>query len=292
MELTLKNLTKRYGSFTAVSGLNYTMQNGVYGLLGVNGAGKTTLMRMICTLMKPTQGCITCDGRDIFEMGGEYRRLIGYLPQEFGYYPDLSAREYLMYIAAIKGLKTAVAKDRTEKLLKKVGLENTGKKRLKTFSGGMIRRMGIAQAMLNDPKILVLDEPTAGLDPKERIRFRNLISELAANRMVLLSTHIVSDLEFISNRIVLMRKGMFSFVGTPEEVVDSISDKVWSCTIEKDELNKYMKLFPIANVKSESKGLEIRVIAETRPDTRAEKEQATLQDAFLFYFDEKVSTDG
>lgn len=288
MELTLKNLTKSYGSFTAVSELNYTMRNGVYGLLGVNGAGKTTLMRMICTLMKPTQGFITCDGRDIFEMGGEYRRLIGYLPQEFGYYPDLSAREYLMYIAAIKGLRTAVAKERAEKLLEKVGLGNTGKKRLKTFSGGMIRRIGIAQAVLNDPKILVLDEPTAGLDPKERIRFRNLISELASNRMVLLSTHIVSDLEFISNRIVLMQKGEFAFSGTPEEIVDSISDKVWSCTIERNELEKYTKLFSVASVKSASNGLELRIISETKPDSQAEKTRATLEDAFLFYFGEKA----
>lgn len=288
MELTLKNLTKSYGSFTAVSELNYTMRNGVYGLLGVNGAGKTTLMRMICTLMKPTQGFITCDGRDIFEMGGEYRRLIGYLPQEFGYYPDLSAREYLMYIAAIKGLRTAVAKERAEKLLEKVGLGNTGKKRLKTFSGGMIRRIGIAQAVLNDPKILVLDEPTAGLDPKERIRFRNLISELASNRMVLLSTHIVSDLEFISNRIVLMQKGEFAFSGTPEEIVDSISDKVWSCTIERNELEKYTKLFSVASVKSASNGLELRIISETKPDLQAEKTRATLEDAFLFYFGEKA----
>ncbi len=288
MELTLKNLTKSYGSFIAVSELNYTMRNGVYGLLGVNGAGKTTLMRMICTLMKPTQGCITCDGRDIFEMGGEYRRLIGYLPQEFGYYPDLSAREYLMYIAAIKGLRTAVAKERTEKLLEKVGLGNTGEKRLKSFSGGMIRRIGIAQAVLNDPKILVLDEPTAGLDPKERIRFRNLISELAPNCMVLISTHIVSDLEFISNKIVLMQKGKFAFSGTPEEIVDSISDKVWSCKIERNEFEKYTKLFSVASVKSASKGLELRIISETKPDSQAEKTRATLEDAFLFYFGEKA----
>lgn len=288
MELTLKNLTKSYGSFIAVSELNYTMRNGVYGLLGVNGAGKTTLMRMICTLMKPTQGCITCDGRDIFEMGGEYRRLIGYLPQEFGYYPDLSAREYLMYIAAIKGLRTAVAKERTEKLLEKVGLGNTGEKRLKSFSGGMIRRIGIAQAVLNDPKILVLDEPTAGLDPKERIRFRNLISELAPNCMVLISTHIVSDLEFIPNKIVLMQKGKFAFSGTPEEIVDSISDKVWSCKIERNELEKYTKLFSVASVKSASKGLELRIISETKPDSQAEKTRATLEDAFLFYFGEKA----
>ena len=171
------------------------MEKGVYGLLGTNGAGKTTLMRMICTLMKPSRGSITCDGKDIFEMGGAYRRMIGYLPQNFGFYPDLSAREYLKYIAEIKGLRPAVAKDRIEMLLEKVGLKDMEKKKLKAFSGGMIQRVGIAQAVLNDPEILVLDEPTAGLDPNERIRFRNLITELAEKRMVILSTHIVSDVE-------------------------------------------------------------------------------------------------
>ena len=288
MELALNNLSKEYGSCSAVKELNYTMGKGVYGLLGVNGAGKTTLMRMICTLMKPSQGNITCDGNDIFEMGGNYRRLIGYLPQEFGYYPDLSAREYLHYVAAIKGLRPAVAKDRTEKLLEKVSLKDAGGKKLRSFSGGMLRRVGIAQAVLNDPEILILDEPTAGLDPNERIRFRNLITELASDRIVLLSTHIVSDIEFIANRIMLMKNGSFLFTGSPEDLVGKIAGKVWSCTIPDTSVSEYARSFSIANMKSTGEGTELRIVSDEKPAPHANNVQETLEDAFFYYFGEST----
>lgn len=288
MKLVLNNLTKEYGSQVAVKDLEYTMEKGVYGLLGTNGAGKTTLMRMICTLMKPSRGSITCDGKDIFEMGREYRCIIGYLPQDFGFYPDLFAREYLKYIADIKGLRPAVAKERVEMLLEKVGLKDTGKKKLRTFSGGMIRRVGIAQAVLNDPEILVLDEPTAGLDPNERIRFRNLITELSEKRMVILSTHIVSDVEFIANRIMLMKSGRFSFIGTAEELVGLVAGKVWSCTIPGESVGKYTENFPIANMRNTDAGVELRIVAERKPAPGAKNVQATLEDAFLFYFGERT----
>lgn len=291
MELTLKNLTKRYGSFTAVSGLNYTMQNGVYGLLGVNGAGKTTLMRMICTLMKPTQGCITCDGRDIFEMGGEYRCLIGYLPQEFGYYPDLNVLDYLLYIAAIKGIRPSVAKNRINILLEQVGLNKELKKKMRKLSGGMIRRVGIAQAMLNDPKILILDEPTAGLDPKERIRFRNLISDLSENRLVMLSTHIVSDVEFIANKIIMMNRGRFFFSGKSNEMISSIKDKVWTASIPNDRLDTYLSEYLVANIKRTSQGAEVRILSEKEPIKNSVRSSPTLEDAFLYYFGEKAGID-
>ena len=196
MELKIENLTKEFGQFTAVDHLNITMTSGVYGLLGVNGAGKTTLMRMLCTLLRPTSGKITCNGRDILKMDGKYREILGYLPQDFGYYPDFTVENYLLYIASIKGIRPAVAKKRVRELIAGVGLQKAARKKMKQLSGGMLRRAGIAQAMLNDPKILILDEPTAGLDPNERIRFRNLISELAENRLVLLSTHIVSDIAY------------------------------------------------------------------------------------------------
>ena len=213
MELSLNRLTKQYDTLTAVKDLNLTMTSGVYGLLGVNGAGKTTLMRMICTLIRPSQGNITCDGKDIFEMEGDYRRQLGYLPQDFGYYPDLTVSDYMMYIASIKGLRPAFANSRTNSLLEQVGMKKASKMKMRKLSGGMLRRVGIAQAMLNDPKILILDEPTAGLDPNERIRFRNLISELADDRLVLLSTHIVSDVEFIANPPLEKKYGRVRFPG-------------------------------------------------------------------------------
>ena len=206
MKLELNGLTKEFGDFTAVNHISLTMTNGVYGLLGVNGAGKTTLMRMLCTLLKPTDGTIICNGKDVFKMDGEYRKLLGYLPQEFGFYPEFTVRDYLLYIAALKGIRPAVAKKRVKKLIVKVGLSKAEHKKMKKLSGGMKRRAGIAQAMLNDPKILILDEPTAGLDPKERARFRNILSTLSKDRIVILSTHIVSDIESNANQVILLKE--------------------------------------------------------------------------------------
>ena len=227
MELSINNVTKQFKVKKAVNDISFSMGNGVYGLLGVNGAGKTTLMRMLCTLTTPDCGMITWDGKDIFKMGASYRQILGYLPQDFGYYPYLTIYDYMMYIASIKGIRPAVAKKRTNELLKQVGLSDQRKQKMRNLSGGMVRRVGIAQAMLNDPKILILDEPTAGLDPNERIRFRNLISELAEERLVLLSTHIVSDVEFIANKIVLMKEGQCCFEGTSDEVIASMDKKVY-----------------------------------------------------------------
>jgi len=222
MEIEIKKLTKEFQKMKAVDQITMTMNNGIYGLLGVNGAGKTTLMRILCTLIKPTSGKILCNGRDIFEMGGEYRKLLGYLPQEFGFYPEFTIYDYLMYIASIKGVRPAVAKKRIAELLHQVGLTKVQNKKMKKLSGGMKRRAGIAQAMLNDPKILILDEPTAGLDPNERIRFRNLVSELSQDRLVLLSTHIVSDIEYIASQVLLMKDGKISHSGTQEEIIQSV----------------------------------------------------------------------
>lgn len=247
MELILDNLTKEFGDFTAVDHIDLTMTNGVYGLLGVNGAGKTTLMRMLCTLLKPTSGNIYCNGKDIFKMDGEYRNLLGYLPQDFGFYPEFSVKDYLLYIAAIKGIRPAVAKKRTKELIAKVGLSKVANKKLKKLSGGMKRRAGIAQAMLNDPKILILDEPTAGLDPNERIRFRNLISELSEERLVLLSTHIVSDIEYIANEIWLMKDGAIVNKGTLEEIINSMPESVWICLVPQTMVSAISKKYKVSN---------------------------------------------
>lgn len=219
MELRLENLSRDFKEIRAVDRVNCRMENGVYGLLGVNGAGKTTLMRMLCTLLTPTEGKITYNGKDIFAMGEEYRKVLGYLPQEFGFYPDFTVKDYLLYIASIKGLNRAAAGKKTAMLLHKVGLSKQQNRKMKKLSGGMKRRAGIAQAMLNDPEILILDEPTAGLDPSERIRFRNLISELARERLVILSTHIVSDVEYIANQILLMKDGALLHFGDRKSVV-------------------------------------------------------------------------
>lgn len=288
MELTLEHVTKEFNDFRAVSDLSYTMHNGVCGLLGVNGAGKTTTMRMLCTLLKPSAGAITYDGRDIFEMDGEYRKILGYLPQDFGYYPDFSVQDYLMYIASIKGLSSALAGKRVKELLGKVGLTKAKNKKMKKLSGGMKRRAGIAQAMLNDPQILILDEPTSGLDPNERIRFRNLISELSEDRMVLLSTHIVSDVEYIANEILLMKDGEFAHSGTVYELISSIPEKVWSVKVAKPEVDGYMKQYKVANVRTVPEGVELRILSEQSPHPDALEEEVSLEDVFLYYFGEKA----
>lgn len=288
MELKMSNLTKEFRDMTAVKNVSYTMTTGVYGLLGVNGAGKTTLMRMLCTLLKPTGGSITWDGEDIFEMDGKYRKILGYLPQDFGYYPDFTVYDYLMYIASIKGVRPAAARQRIKLLLDQVGMKKAAKKKMKKLSGGMKRRIGIAQAMLGDPKILILDEPTAGLDPNERIRFRNLISELAGERLVLLSTHIVSDIEYIANEILLMQGGEIKASGTAEELLSAMPEEVWSLEVEKKEIERYMRNYKVSNVKTIPGGAVLRLISSEKPSSRAVREEATLEDLFLDYFGERA----
>ena len=291
MELTIQDLTKEFGSFRAVDRVSITMTNGVYGLLGVNGAGKTTLMRMLTTLIKPTDGEILWDGQDVFKMDGQYRKLLGYLPQDFGYYPDFSIYDYLMYIASIKGIRPAAAKERVKELLKQVGLFRARHKKMKNLSGGMKRRAGIAQAMLNDPKILILDEPTAGLDPSERIRFRNLISELSGDRIVLLSTHIVSDIEYIANEILLMKDGCITISGTADEVVSSMPERVWTFSVPKAQIDAYLKAYKVANIKTIPGGAELRVLSTVRPNSAAVEVETTLEDVFLYYFGESAGND-
>lgn len=293
MELTISDLTKDFGSFRAVDQVTFTMHSGVYGLLGVNGAGKTTLMRMLTTLIRPTGGEIRWDGQDVFRMDSAYRKLLGYLPQDFGYYPDFSIYDYLMYIASIKGIRPAAAKQRALRLLKQVGLSQAGHKKMKTLSGGMKRRVGIAQAMLNDPKILILDEPTAGLDPNERIRFRNLISELSEERIVLLSTHIVSDIEYIASEILLMKDGRITLSGTAEEVIASMPERVWLFSVPREQVDRYLAAYRVSNLKTTPAGATLRVLSAECPAIGAVETAATLEDVFLHYFGESAgNSDG
>ncbi|MCQ2517900.1 MAG: ABC transporter ATP-binding protein [Lachnospiraceae bacterium] len=220
MELVLDRVTKQYNSKIAADRISVSLKPGVIGLLGANGAGKTTLMRMICGVLKPSGGTISFDGIDVSEES--YRDALGYLPQDFGYYPSFTGRDFLMYMAALKGLPKSEAKRKTDELLKKVNLEQVAGKKIKSYSGGMKQRLGIAQAVLNDPKIIVLDEPTAGLDPKERVRFRNMIADLGKDSIVLLSTHIVSDVEHIADRILMMQDGRIIWDGTKDEVPEDL----------------------------------------------------------------------
>lgn len=211
MELIIDRVSKQYKNHIAVDRVSARLHRGVYGLLGANGAGKTTLMRMLTGILAPTSGTITFDGMDVTTE--DYRGILGYLPQDFGYYPEFTAMDFLLYLAALKGIPKSQAKRRAKELLELVSLEDVSRKKIKTFSGGMKQRLGIAQALLNDPKLLILDEPTAGLDPKERVRFRNLIEQLGNDSIVLLSTHIVSDIEHIADEILLMRDGQLIFQG-------------------------------------------------------------------------------
>lgn len=222
MELIIDRVSKQYKNHIAVDRVSARLHRGVYGLLGANGAGKTTLMRMLTGILAPTSGTITFDGMDVTTE--EYRGILGYLPQDFGYYPEFTAMDFLLYLAALKGIPKSQAKRRAKELLELVSLEDVSRKKIKTFSGGMKQRLGIAQALLNDPKLLILDEPTAGLDPKERVRFRNLIEQLGKDSIVLLSTHIVSDIEHIADEILLMRDGQLIFQGPWTEEKGDLED--------------------------------------------------------------------
>lgn len=284
MELSFERLTKQYGRKIAVDQVSAALKPGVYGLLGANGAGKTTLMRMLCAILESTSGEIFLDGKEVTSMGADYRDILGYLPQDFGYYPNYTAMEFLMYIAALKGIPKNVAKKRAMELLEIVDLSHVANKKVKTFSGGMKQRVGIAQALLNNPGILILDEPTAGLDPKERVRFRNLISEYADDRIVILSTHIVSDIEAIADEVLLMKNGKFILQGTVPELIGKAEGKVWELSVSLEEARKWQAKTTVANLRHEGKEIILRIISDNMPDEGAVPCEATLEDLYLYYF--------
>lgn len=285
MELKTIGLTKKFGSKTAVNDLNITLSNGVYGLLGANGAGKTTFMRLLCNIQNPTSGKVLLNGKNIVGLGEQYRNLLGYLPQNFGYYPDFTALDFLLYVAALKGLNERTARKKSKDLLEAVALSAESNHKIKTFSGGMKQRLGIAQAMLNDPRILILDEPTAGLDPKERVRFRNLISAFSKDRIVILSTHIVSDVEFIAEEIVMMKSGQIVHFGKPHEITSEINGQVWECLVPTAYAEKYAATYNTSNLRNTDNNQTIlRIIADRPPMENAVRVQPNLEDLYLFYF--------
>lgn len=288
MELCIDRISKQYKNKIAVDRISLILQKGVFGLLGANGSGKTTLMRMMCGILKPTSGTITFDGTDVTEE--QYRDSLGYLPQDFGYYPDFTAFDFMIYMANLKGLTKPQAKAKTNQLLETVSLTEVSKKKIKTFSGGMKQRLGIAQALLNNPKILILDEPTAGLDPKERVRFRNLISTLGNDRIVLLSTHIVSDIEHIADTVLVMKDGQLIHKGSLDEIIKVIEGKVFECVLDSKTAEELMKKYPIINVRQEGENTFLRLVLEEKPLINAASVLATLEDLYLYYFSE-VSKD-
>ncbi|OEH93035.1 ABC transporter ATP-binding protein [Bacillus solimangrovi] len=289
MNLTVENITKQFGDKLAVNNVSFELTDGVYGFLGANGAGKTTLMRMLVTLIKPTSGRILLDGKDIEVLDEKYREILGYLPQYIGLYKSFTAEKYLMYIAALKGIEQQTARKKIDELLEVVNLTEHRKRKVGKFSGGMKQRLGIAQALLNDPKVLIVDEPTAGLDPKERIRFRNLLSSISKDRIVLLSTHIVSDIEFIAKEILILKQGQLIQKEKPEQLLDEIKGYVWTVNVAEHEVQAFQAKHKVGNIIRHHNEVGLRIISESKPDERAVEAIPNLEDLYLYHFDEEVT---
>ena len=285
MELCIDHLSKIFKDMTAVSDVSLRLTPGVWGLLGANGAGKTTLMRMLAGIMEPTEGSITYDGQPIAALGQRYRDIFGYLPQEFGFYPEFTVQDYLDYMAALKGLSAGDGKRRIDALLEQLTLQKVRRKKIAKLSGGRKRRVGIAQALLNDPEVLILDEPTSGLDPGERVRFRNLLSEFAHDRIVLISTHIVSDVEYIATRNAMMKQGRLLSCGATEELVEQVRGKVWTARVTQAQLPEYERKLPIVNLRNEDDGsVSLRYLGEQPAAAGSVPAQPRLEDLYLWLF--------
>ncbi len=284
MNLVFENISKAYKETVALSKINLSMSNGVYGLLGPNGAGKTTMMKIMTDLIPPSTGRVLLDGQDIAAMGADFRKKLGYLPQDFGVYPNFTAEQFLLYIARLKGLSKYEAKRQTDDLLVMVGLEKKARNKLKGFSGGQKQRVGIAQALLGDPEILVLDEPTAGLDPEERIRFRGIISGLSQQKIVLLSTHIVSDIEAIANQVILLKKGSVLEVKQPSELLRKIEGMVWSVTVPNEREAELVRRYPCSNIMHTDGKSIVRLISDELPSPDAVPVSPNMEDMYLSYF--------
>ncbi|MBR6150373.1 MAG: ATP-binding cassette domain-containing protein [Lachnospiraceae bacterium] len=281
--LEIKHLTKKYGDFTALKDLNLTLDKGVFGILGANGAGKSTFLNLITDNIPRTEGEILYNGKEILSMGSAFRKKVGYTPQLQGMYEDFSAGQFLRYIGSLKGMKHRRCKEQTMELLELVGLRQVAHKKLGAFSGGMRQRVLLAAAMLDDPEILILDEPTAGLDPEERIRLRNHIAELAKNRTVLLATHVVSDIECIAEKVILMKKGEILRFGSPIELMEEIQGKVREFTGTFEEVSRWKEIFGKGQIMRRRAGFVFRAAEEELPEEFVAVDDITLEDVYLFY---------
>lgn len=290
MELNIEHVSKRFKDLTAVDDISLHITPGVWGLLGANGAGKTTLMRMIAGIMEPDSGKILYDGISINDLKESYREVFGYLPQEFGFYPEFTVKDYLEYVSVLKGLTPKDGKRKINELLEQLTLSHVKNKKIIKLSGGMKRRVGIAQALLNDPEILILDEPTSGLDPGERVRFRNLLSEFAHDRIVLISTHIVPDVEYIATQNAVMKGGKLLAKGTTEELVKLVDGKVWSTRIPMNRLQEYEQKLQIVNIRNEDNGqISIRYLAKQPYTDDSRPVSPHLEDLYLWLFPQDMT---
>lgn len=285
--LEIKKLNKKLSNKWILKDIDLTFSNGVYGLLGANGAGKTTLIRCLCKLYGLDSGKILWNGETLKKLGNQYFLDLGYLPQNFGYYSDFTAYDFLLYIATLKGIKKENSNERINDLLKKMNLYEDRNKKLKQYSGGMLRRVGIAQALLNEPQILILDEPTAGLDPKERIHLKNLLSRYGENHIVLISTHIVSDIEDIAKKVIVLKEGKICAQGSVEDLLHTINDFVYEGEISKSELMKVMDLYPVRNIYEKKDTVKVKIISDHLNDERFLRIEPTLNDLYLYYFNEE-----
>ncbi len=284
MELRIDKICKKYSDKDAVRDFSIKMDNGVYGLLGENGAGKSTLMKIIVDVLKPTSGNIYVDGLDKNSMGDGYRNLIGYLPQDIVIYKDFTVMDFLLYMAALKGINGREAKNRAEQLLKITNLTENARKKCGKLSGGMKRRLGIAQALLNEPKILILDEPTVGLDPKERIKFRNMISDISRDRIVLISTHIVSDIEYIAKEVIIIKEGKLLNNKTVGELIGIIDNKIWMAKVKPSELDRIESRYVVSNTVQKEQWCEVRIVSDDRPFEGAENVKPNFEEVYLYFF--------
>jgi ABC-2 type transport system ATP-binding protein len=289
LTLKVKNINKSFKNKHVLKDVSFELNEGVYGLLGSNGSGKTTLMRIIASVMKPTSGEVYYNGTDIAVLDENYRDVIGYMPQHLGFYNSFTAEKFLFYIASLKGIDKYKAKDRAAELLELVNLTQDKKKKIKTFSGGMKRRLGIAQALLNDPKVLIVDEPTAGLDPKERIRFRNLLSSISQDRTVLLCTHIVSDIEYIAKEILILKEGQLAHKREPSSLLADLKDKVWVIDVDESEVSVYQQKYKVGNIVRNGSSIQLRIISDEKVHKKAVATTPNLEDLYLYYFDEEVT---
>ncbi len=287
MKLELKNLTKKYGNFTALDNMTITFEPGIYGILGANGAGKSTMMNLLTDNIDRTEGEILFDGTDILKLGKDFRKVLGYMPQQQGFYEHMTAQTFLYYMAELKAIPKKQAKAEIEKLLAVTNLSEVRHKKLGGFSGGMKQRALLCQALLGDPKVVILDEPTAGLDPKERIRIRNFISSMSRGKIILLATHIVSDIESISDQIMMMKKGRLIGIGTPNELVESVADKVKELPCAPEDLDRIQAQYKVGNVFQRRGETWVRVIGDDLPaEGQYVKDHLSLEDVYLYYLGE------